>query len=90
MSKFQGSIKKEVELPRVLKNNSCGIKLLTIAKKRSSNKHTLLNKIKDAINDADLENISYFDISDFNTSFPKSQINGTNFFHMNRSSLCNK
>ena len=35
--------------------------------------NTLLNRIKDAINVKDLENpLSYFDISDFNTCFPKS------------------
>ena len=65
------------------------ITFVTIAKKRISNEHTLLNRIKDPINDEDLENVSsYFDISDFDTSFPKSQFSGTNFFHMNTSSLC--
>ena len=40
----------------------------------------LLNRIKDAINGEDTENASsYFDISDFNKNFPKSQYNG-NFF----------
>ena len=54
---------------------------VTIAKERISNEQLLLNRIKDAINDEDLENASsYFDISDFNTSFPKSQSNGTIFF----------
>ena len=55
---------------------------MTIAKKNtSSNEHTLLNRIKDAKNDEDLENASScFDISDLNMSFPKSQFNGTNFF----------
>ena len=67
------------------------INLVTIAKKRSSNGHALLNRIKDAINGEDLEKASsYFGISDFNTSFPKSKFNGTNFFHMNISSLCHK
>ena len=57
---------------------------VTIAKKRSSNEHMLLNRIKDRINGEDLENASsYFDNSDFNTSFPKSKFNGTIFFHMN-------
>ena len=57
--------------------------------KRTSNEHTLLNRRKDAINGEDLENpSSYFDISDSNTSFPKSQFNETISFHMNISSLC--
>ena len=35
-----------------------------------------------------LENSStYFDISVLNSSFPKNQFNGTNFFYMNISSL---
>ena len=46
---------------------------VTIAKKRSSNECTLLNRIKNAMNGEDLESASsYFDISDFNTSFPRS------------------
>ena len=45
--------------------------------------------MKGEINGENLENASlYFDISDFNTSFPKLKFNGINFFHMNISSLC--
>ena len=65
------------------------INFVTIAKKISSNEHTLLNRIKDAINGEKTEKASsYFDISDFNKSFPKSQLNETNFFHINIPSLC--
>ena len=49
------------------------IKFFTIAKKRSSSEHELLDKINDAIDVKDLENSStYFDVSDLNSSFPKS------------------
>ena len=65
------------------------IKFLTIAKKRSSNEHTLFDRINDEIDCEDLENSStYFDINNLNSSFPKSQFNATNVFHMNISSLC--
>ena len=70
------------------------MKFLTIAKKRSSNEHRLLDRINDAIDGENLKNSStYFDVSDLNSSFPnssfpKNQFNGTNFFHMNISSLC--
>ena len=41
------------------------------------------------MNGEDLESaLSYFDISDFNTSFPKSKLNGTNFFNINILFLC--
>ena len=65
------------------------IKFLTVAKKRSRNENTLLNKLSDAINDENIDNSSsYFDESDFNKNFPKDLFDGTNFFHMNISSLC--
>ena len=61
------------------------IKFFTIAKKRSSSEHELLDKINDAIDVKDLENSStYFDVSDLNSSFPKSQFNGTKFFPYER------
>ena len=48
-----------------------------------------MNRINDGIDGEDPESSStYFDVSDLNSSFPKSQFNGTNFFHMNISSLC--
>ena len=41
------------------------------------------------MNGEDLESdLSYFDISDFNTSFPKSKLNGTNFFNIKILFLC--
>ena len=56
------------------------IKFLTIARKRRSNEHTLLDRINDAIDDEDLENsATYFDVRDLNNSFRKSQFNGINF-----------
>ena len=65
------------------------IKSLTVAKKRSRNENTLLNKVSDAINDENIDNSSsYFDGSDFNKNFPKNLFDGTNFFHTNISSLC--
>ena len=48
------------------------IKLLSIAEKRSSNEHSLLDRI-DAIDDQNLENSStHFDIDDLSSSFPKN------------------
>ena len=45
------------------------IKLLSIAEKRSSNEHRLLDRI-DAINSQNLENSStHFDINDLSSSF---------------------
>ena len=46
------------------------IKFLTIARKRRSNEHWLLDRITDAIDDEDLENsATYFDVRDLNNSF---------------------
>lgn len=60
----------------------------TIAKTRSGNEHTLLDRIHDAVDDGDLENASsIFDISNLNGSFPKYQFNGTIFFYI-KTSLC--
>ena len=66
------------------------IKFLIVAKKRSRNENTLLNKLSDAINDENIDNSSsYFDESDFNKNFPKNLFDGTNFFpHEYISSLC--
>ena len=62
---------------------------LPVAKKRSRNENALLNKLSDAIIDENIDNsLSYFDESDFNKDFPKNLFDGTNFFHMNISSLC--
>ena len=48
------------------------IKFLTIARKRRSNGHWLLERINDAIDDEDLENsATYFDVRDLNNSFRK-------------------
>ena len=64
-------------------------KFLTLAKKRRSNEHRLLERIHDTIDGEDLERSSmYFDVNDLNSSFPKNQFNGTIFFHMNILSLC--
>ena len=54
------------------------IKFLTVAKKRSRNENTLLNKLSDAINDENIDNASsYFDESDFNKNFPKNLFDGS-------------
>lgn len=65
------------------------VKFVTITKKRTSSENALIEKLNEAMDGENLDNSSsYFNIDNINTKFPKNPSNGTNFFHMNISSLC--
>ena len=59
------------------------VKFLRITKKRNQNEPILIEKLNDVI---DKEDLSYFHVNELNNIF--SEFNGTNFFHMNISSIC--
>ena len=64
------------------------IKFKTLSRKRSALESTLVDKLNDAINESNPENSSqYFLKDDFNKTFNAVDCKGTNFFHMNVSSL---
>ena len=64
------------------------IKFKTLSRKRSTLESTLIDKLSDAINESNPENSSqYFLKGDFNKTFNTVDCKGTNFFHMNISSL---
>ena len=64
------------------------IKYLTVSRKRSPNENILIDRLNGALNENELENpSSYFDIDDLNSNFPINEFDGTNFLHMNISSL---
>ena len=65
------------------------VKFLTIAKKRNQNEQILIEKLNDALDKEDLENSSsYFHVNELNNNFSQNEFNGTNFLHMNISSIC--
>ena len=66
------------------------VKFLTITKKkRNQNEQILTEKLNDAIDKEDLENFSsYFHVNELNNIFSENEFNGTNFLHMNISSIC--
>ena len=62
---------------------------LTITKNRNQNEQILVQKLNDAIDQEDLENSSsYFHVDELNNNFSENEFNGTNFLHMNISSIC--
>ena len=64
------------------------IKFKAFTRKRSSIENVITDKLNDAVSESDLENSSqYFEVDDFNKAFNSSNHKGTNFFHMNISSL---
>ena len=64
------------------------IKFKAFTRKRSSIENVIIDKLNDAVSESDLENSSqYFEVDDFNKAFNSSNHKGTNFFHMNISSL---
>ena len=72
-----------IQLSRVKK-----IKFKTLSRKRSTLESTLVDKLNDAINESNLENSSQYSLKDdFNKTFKAVDCKGTNFFHMNISSL---
>ena len=65
------------------------VKILTRTKKRNQNKQILIEKLIDAIDKKDLKNpSSYFHVNELNNNFSENEFNGTNFLHMNISSIC--
>ena len=68
------------------------VKFLTITKKeRNQNKQMLIEKLNDAIDKKDLEkSSSYFPVNELNNTFSENEFNGTNFLHMNISSICRR
>ena len=66
------------------------VKFLTITKKkRNKNEQILIEKLNDAIDKEDLKNFSsYFHVDELSNSFSENEFNGTNFLHMNISSIC--
>ena len=64
------------------------IKFKAFTRKRSSIENVITDKLNDAVSESDLENSSqYFEVDDFNKAFNSSNHKGTNFFHVNISSL---
>ena len=64
------------------------IKFKAFTRKRSSIENAIIDKLNDAVSESDLQNSSkYFEVDDFNKAFNSSNHKGTNFFHMNISSL---
>ena len=65
------------------------VKFFTITKKRNQNEQILIEKLNDAIDKEDFENSSsYFHVNELNNNFSEKEFNGTNFLHMNISSIC--
>ena len=65
------------------------VKFVTITKKSNQNEQILVEKLNDAIDKEDLENSSsYFHVNELNNIFSENEFNGTNFLHMNISSIC--
>ena len=65
------------------------VPFLTITKNRNQNEQILIEKLNDAIDKEDLENSSsYFHVDELNNNFSENEFNGTNFLHMNISSIC--
>ena len=65
------------------------VPFLTITKNRNQNEQILIEKLNDAIDKEDLENSSsYFHVNELNNNFSQNEFNGTNFLHMNVSSIC--
>ena len=64
------------------------VPFLTITKNRNQDEQILIEKLNDAIDKEDLENSSYFHIDELNNNFSENEFNGTNFLHMNISSIC--
>ena len=65
------------------------VPFLTITKNRNQNEQILIEKLNDAIDKEDLENSSsYFHVNELNNNFSENEFNGTNFLHMNISSIC--
>ena len=65
------------------------VKFLTITKKRNQIEQILIEKLNDATDKEDLENSSsYFHVNELNNIFSENEFNGTNFLHMNISSIC--
>ena len=63
------------------------IKFKAFTRKRSSLENVLIDKLNPVI-ESDLENSSqYFEVDDFKKAFNSNNHKGTNFFHMNISSL---
>ena len=66
-----------------------GKKVAHNGKKRNQNKQILIEKLNDALDNEDLENSSsYFHVNELNNNFSQNEFNGTNFLHMNISSIC--
>ena len=64
------------------------IKFKAFTRKRNSLENVLIDKLNDAVNESDLENSSqYFEVDELEKTFNSNNHNGTNFFHMNISSL---
>ena len=58
-------------------------------KKRNQNEQIIIEKLNDAIDKEDFENSSpYFYVNELNSNFYEKEFNGTNFLHMNISSIC--
>ena len=67
------------------------VPFLTITKNRNQNEQILIEKLNDAIDKEDLENSSsYFHVNELNNNFSENEFKGTNFLHMNTSSICRK
>ena len=65
------------------------VKFLTITRKRNQNEQILIEKLNDAVDKEDIENSSsYFHVNELNNIFSENEFNGTNFLHMNISSIC--
>ena len=65
------------------------VPFLTITKNRNQNEQILIEKLNDAIDKEDLKNSSpYFHVDELNNNFSENEFNGTNFLHMNISSIC--
>ena len=65
------------------------VKFLTITKKRNQNEQRLSEKLNDAIDKEDPKNSSsYLHVNQLNNNFSENEFNGTNFLHMNMSSIC--
>ena len=64
------------------------VKFLTIIKKRNQNEQILIEKLNDAIDKKDFENSSScFHVNELNNNCSEKEFNGTNFLHMNISSI---
>ena len=65
------------------------VKFLTITKTRIQNEQILIEKLNHAIDKEDFENSSsYFHVNELNNNFSEKEFNGTNFLHINTSSIC--